>query len=107
MHAQIGSITDGYSRSPEQRRLTGLANIGAEGTLSVFPGNVPVDSATRITPENNGKIRPSQDRENAFVRASGGGGATAIEPPPGQIIEFNAFFVAQGLARTVRGGSEG
>ena len=32
----------------------------------------PVDSPSRITPENNGKIRPQPDRENAFARASGG-----------------------------------
>jgi len=36
-------------------------------------GNVPVISPTRITPENNGKIRPQPDRENAFAEASGGG----------------------------------
>ena len=31
-----------------------------------------VNSSTRITLENNGKIRPQPDRENAFARASGG-----------------------------------
>ena len=35
---------------------------------------MPVDSPTRITPENNGKIRLQPDGENAFVRASGGAG---------------------------------
>jgi len=30
-------------------------------------------SPSRITLENNGKIRPRPDRENAFARASGGG----------------------------------
>jgi hypothetical protein len=30
-------------------------------------------SPSRITLENNGKIRPQPDRENAFVGASGGG----------------------------------
>lgn len=29
-------------------------------------------SPSRITLENNGKIRPQPDRENAFARASGG-----------------------------------
>ena len=33
---------------------------------------MPVLSPTRITLENNGKIRPQPDRENAFVGASGG-----------------------------------
>ena len=40
----------------------------------------PVERAACITPENNGKIRPQPDRENAFSRASGGGNATAVEP---------------------------
>ena len=31
-------------------------------------------SPSRITLENNGKIRPQPDRENAFARASGGAG---------------------------------
>ena len=55
-------------------KATGLENIGAERTLSGLLGSVPVNSPTRITPENNGKIRPQPDRENAFVKASGGGG---------------------------------
>jgi hypothetical protein len=39
-------------------------------------------SLSRITLENNGKIRPQPDRENAFAGASGGGDGTAIEPSP-------------------------
>ena len=35
-------------------------------------------SPSRITLENNGKIRPQPDRENAFARASGGGNGTGI-----------------------------
>jgi len=34
----------------------------------------PVLSPSRITLENNGKIRPWLDRENAFSGASGGAG---------------------------------
>ena len=34
---------------------------------------MPVNSLARITPENNEKFRPQPDRENAFMRASGGG----------------------------------
>ena len=33
---------------------------------------MPVKSPSRITLENNGKIRPQPDRENAFAGASGG-----------------------------------
>ena len=46
-------------------------------------GTVPVNSPTRITPENNGKIRPEPDRENGFARASGGGKGTGVEPSLG------------------------
>ena len=35
-------------------------------------GRGPVNSPSRITLGNNGKIRPKPDRENAFARASGG-----------------------------------
>ena len=54
-------------RSHEVRRI-----IGAERSLSGLPTPEPVLSPTRITTENNGKIRPRQDRKNAFARASGG-----------------------------------
>ena len=37
-----------------------------------LPGRGPVNSPSRITPENNGKIRPQPDREIAFAGASGG-----------------------------------
>jgi hypothetical protein len=33
---------------------------------------VPVNSPSRITLENNEKIQPRPDRENAFAGASGG-----------------------------------
>lgn len=46
-------------------------------------GECPVNSPTRITPDNNGKIRPQSDRENAFVRASGGGDGNGGEPSLG------------------------
>ena len=61
-------------------RLTGPENIGPERTLPRLLALRPVNSSTRITPENNGKIRPQPDRENAFAGASGGGNATAVEP---------------------------
>jgi len=35
-------------------------------------------SPSRITLENNEKIRPQPDRENAFARASGGATGTAV-----------------------------
>jgi hypothetical protein len=42
----------------------------------------PVFSSTCITLENNEKIRPQPDRENAFARASGGGDGPDIQPSP-------------------------
>ena len=63
-----------YSCSPEQLRLTGLENTATERTLLGRQMRMPVNSPTRITLENNGKIRPLPDRENALAKASGGGG---------------------------------
>ncbi len=62
----------GCGKFTKTAKATGLENIGPERTISGLLGNVPVNSPTRITPENNGKIRPQPDRENAFARASGG-----------------------------------
>ncbi|WP_347268391.1 hypothetical protein, partial [Paracoccus sp. (in: a-proteobacteria)] len=60
-----------YETEPNRARLTGPENIDPERTLSslLVPG--AVNSRSRITLENNGKIRPQPDRENAFARASG------------------------------------
>lgn len=38
----------------------------------------PVLSRSRTTLENNGKIRPQPDQENAFSGSSGGGNGTAF-----------------------------
>ena len=40
----------------------------------------PVKSPSRITLENNGKIRPRPDPENLFAGASGGGDGSDIQP---------------------------
>ena len=55
-------------------RLTGQENIGLERALSSLLGPEPVNSPSPITLENNEKIRPQPDRENAFAKASGGEG---------------------------------
>ncbi len=54
--------------------MTAPENVGLERPLPAFRAARPVHSPIRITPENNGKIRPKPDRENAFVGASGGSG---------------------------------
>ena len=51
---------------------SGPENIGPERPLPGLLAPRPVLSPSRITLENNGKIRPQPDRENAFARASGG-----------------------------------
>lgn len=63
-------------------QATGPENIGPERTLRGLLTPRSVLSFTRITPANNGKIRPQPDRENGFAGASGGGNATGIQPSP-------------------------
>ena len=55
-------------------------NIGPERRIPAISVAGPVLSPSRITLENNEKIRLQPDRENAFARASGGADATAVEP---------------------------
>ncbi len=65
-----------YTKSAQSR---GPENIDPERPLPGLPAQGPVLSPARITLENNGKIRPQPDGENAFARASGGGGGAEIE----------------------------
>ena len=51
---------------------SGPENINPERPLPSLLATGEVLSRTRITLENNGKIRPEPDGENAFARASGG-----------------------------------
>ena len=53
-------------------QLRGPENIGLQRTIPAAASKSPVQSHLRITLENNEKIRPEPDRENAFARASGG-----------------------------------
>ena len=61
-------------------QLTVPENIGAERTLPGILVPKPVNSSVRITAENNGKILPQRDRENAYPRASGGEDGIAVQP---------------------------
>ena len=56
----------------KQAKATGREKIDRERPRSGLLARAPVNSPTRITLENNAKIRPEPDRENAFARASGG-----------------------------------
>ena len=67
----------------ETGQSTGPENIGRERPLPglLAPGSVL--SPSRITLENNEKIRPQPDGENAFVGASGGAeGIRTLETVP-------------------------
>ena len=55
---------------------------GAEKTDFAVCADVAALSPSRITPENNEKIRPQPDRENAFARSGGGGDGSGGEPSP-------------------------
>ncbi len=90
MQAHSALFIEACSCSPERRRLTGLENIGPERTLSGPLGNAPVNSPTRITLENNGKIRPEPDRKNAFARASGGAGGIRTLETVSRLHTFQA-----------------
>ena len=57
-------------------RWSAVKRSGETGNIEDAPPRsswiLAVKCSTRITLENNGKIRPQPDRENAFARASGG-----------------------------------
>ena len=72
-------------------QATGLENIGPQRTLLAFHWRGSVFCPTRITPENNEKIPPQLERQNDFVRASGGGNATAVEPSLGYAAVFKSM----------------
>ncbi len=69
------------TKSPQSRALE---NIGPERPLSGHFTAVLVDSPSRITLENNGKIRAWPDGEKLSAKASGGGNATGVQPSLGR-----------------------
>ena len=74
-------------------QATGSENIDPERPLPDLLARGPVLSPSRITLENNGKIRPQPDRENAFARASGGGGGIRTHGgvSPSSVFKTGAF----------------
>ena len=61
-----------YKKFTKRAQSSGPENIALERPLPAHLVPEPVLSPSRITLENNRKIRPQPDRENAFARASGG-----------------------------------
>ena len=79
----IVSFSGSCGSEPKVVRLTGLENTATERMLSAIVVLRAVNSPTRITPENNAKIRPQPDREHPFARASGGSiGIRTLETVP-------------------------
>ena len=69
-----------YKLFTKSAQSSGPENITLERPLPGHLAAWPVLSPTRITLENNGKIRPRPDRENDFAGASGGGDGSNVEP---------------------------
>ena len=65
-------IPDAYKLFTNSAQSSGPESIDPERPIPGRLAATPVLSPSRITLENNGKIRPQPDRENAFARASGG-----------------------------------
>ena len=76
-------LSNGYGLCTECAQSRGPENIGLKRTCPAAVLRTPVLSLTRITLENNEKIRPQPDRENAFAGASGGDeGIRTLETVP-------------------------
>ena len=87
---QIGAVIRSGEYRPGENRFGGSARS------SVF-------SPSRITRENNEKIRPQPDRENAFAGASGGGNGTAVEPSLGRGRKALVVMLPQAVGTQLRG----
>ena len=86
---------------------SGPENISPERPLPNLLAPEPVLSPSRITPENNGKIRPQPDRENAFARASGGErGIRTLETVP-RLHTFQACAFDHSATCSVRASAKG
>ena len=73
-------FSSGYGLYTECAQSRGPENVGFKRTCPPAMARTSVQSPSRITLENNGKIRPQPDRENAFAGASGGGDGSGGEP---------------------------
>ena len=65
-------ISEAYKLFTKMAQSRGPENIVPERPPPPLPTPKPVLSPTGITLDNNGKLRPQPDRENAFAGASGG-----------------------------------
>ena len=71
-----------YKKFTKSAQSSGPENIGPEGPLSGHLAPLRVLSPSHINLENNGRIRPQADLENAFTGVRGGGDGPDIQPSP-------------------------
>jgi len=83
--ATVPILSIGQGLYAECAQSRGLENIGRKRTIQAAVASTPVQNHLRITLENNAKIQPQPDRENAFARASGGGDGSDVQPSPAQV----------------------
>ena len=92
----------------EIAQSSGPENIDPERLLLGLLAQRSVLSTSRITLENNGKIRPQPDRENAFARANGGeGGIRTHGTREGSTVFETAPFDHSGTSPRSVGGERG
>ncbi|WP_372922481.1 hypothetical protein, partial [Roseovarius sp.] len=78
-------VSDGCKLFTKSAQSSGPENIGPQRPLPGLTVSGSVLSPARITLENNGKIRPQPDGENAFARASGGADHSRAQLSPVQV----------------------
>ena len=92
LKAACEALADGQPRlvSVSPDACTARAGVGRSTTRAAAKGHrLPrhVERPARITLENNGKILPLPDGEKRFLRASGGGKGTGVEPSLGSLAK--------------------
>ena len=75
--------------------VTGSEGFGPTRPLQTHPAPPKLPHPARITLKTTEKHRPQPDRENAFARASGGGGGSGVErslPPKSLLCRHGEQF---------------
>src|SRR5690606_36552157 len=80
-----------YKLSTESAQSRGPENIDPERPLQARLAPGPVLRPTRITLENNGKIRPQPDGETPFARANGGERRSRAPETVPRLLTFQAY----------------
>ena len=112
--AESHLVSEPCKKFTKSAQSSGPENIGPKRTLPGHRAPGPVLSPSRITLENNEKIRPQPDREHAFAGAGGGEGgirtlgtlarSTVFETAPFDHSGTSPSFVQTVSVRLGRGG---